>query len=154
MGMNLESYLKKNNVWFKFIQKPGTIHTADAAKVTGIDLKRITKNLICKTSEGEYAILIIPGDKRVNLKEAAEILKTQNIYLVPFDKAEEISGYPPGGTPSVGHKTRMRAIIDKSILVYETVYCGGGTRDEILELRTEDILKLNDATIGEIVHRP
>lgn len=149
--MSLEGYLKRNNVWYRFIRKPETVHTADAARVADVELKRITKNLVCKMSEGEYVLLIIPGDKRVDLKRVAGVLKVRNVSLVPFEKAEEISGYPPGGTPSVGHKTKMKVIIDKSILAYETVYCGGGTRDRLLELRTKDILKLNNAITAEIV---
>ncbi|MEM1574520.1 MAG: aminoacyl-tRNA deacylase [Nitrososphaerota archaeon] len=150
--MDLENYLKQNNVWYRFISKPETIHTADAARVTGIELKRVTKNLVCKTNEGEYVLLIIPGDKKVDLKKASEILKVKKVYLMPFDKAEEISGYPPGGTPSVGHKIKMKVIVDKSILNYETIYCGGGSRDKLLELRTSDIIRLNNAIIAEIAY--
>lgn len=152
INMNLESYLKRNNVWYRFIRKPETVHTADAARIAGIELKRVTKNLVCETSEGEYLLLIMPGDRRVNLKTVTGILKVKNVRLVPFDKAQEVSGYPPGGTPSVGHKNKMKVIVDKSILAYETVYCGGGTRDRLLELRTDDVLKLNNAIIGEIAH--
>lgn len=111
----------------------------------------MTKNLVCETGEGGYVLLIILGDRRVNLKRVAEILRVKNVRLVPFEKAEEVSGYPPGGTPSVGHKTKMKVIIDKAVLAYDTVYCGGGTRDKLLELRTKDILRLNNATI-EVIH--
>ena len=38
--MNLEEYLEQNNIWYKFVDKPETIHTADAAKESGIDLKK------------------------------------------------------------------------------------------------------------------
>ncbi|MEM2929095.1 MAG: aminoacyl-tRNA deacylase [Nitrososphaerota archaeon] len=150
--MDLESYLKQNNVWYRFISKLETIHTADAAKVAGIELNRVTKNLVCETNEGKYVLLIIPGDKKVDLKKASEILKVKKVYLIPFDKAEEISGYPPGGTPSVGHKTKMKVIIDKSVLIYETVYCGGGSRDKLLELKTSDIIRLNNAIIADITY--
>jgi prolyl-tRNA editing enzyme YbaK/EbsC (Cys-tRNA(Pro) deacylase) len=61
-----------------------------------------------------------------------------------------VSGYPPGGTPSIHHKTPLEVIVDKSILTSETIYCGGGTRDRLLELRTEDIMKLNKATTADI----
>lgn len=104
INMNLESYLKRSNVWYRFIRKPETVHTANAAKVADIELKRVTKNLVCETSEGEYVLLIIPDDRRVNLKRVAGILKVKKVHLVPFDRAEEVSGYPPGGTPSLGRK--------------------------------------------------
>ncbi len=148
--VNLEAYLKQKGIWHRFIQKAETVHTADAARAVGLELHRVTKNLVSKTDQGEHVLLIAPGDKRVNLKVAAKALGVKNLSLVSFDRAEEISGYPPGGTPSVGHKTKMRVVMDKSLLKYETLYCGGGSRDKLLELKTQDILKLNDAIIAEI----
>ena len=150
-ALSLEEYLKMNGVWHRFIHKPETIHTADAARVAGLNLNRVTKNLVSKTNEDEHVLLIIPGDRRVSLKKAARVLGVRRVSLVPFDMAEEISGYPPGGTPSVGHKETMRVVIDKSLLKYETVYCGGGSRDRLLELRVEDIIRLNRAIVADIV---
>jgi Cys-tRNA(Pro)/Cys-tRNA(Cys) deacylase len=95
--------------------------------------------------------LIVPGDSKVNLKKVAKILGVKKVRLVPFSDAENISGYPPGGTPSVGHKTQMRTLIEKKLMNFETVYCGGGSRDKLLEIRVQDIIKLNDAIVVEFV---
>ena len=148
--MDLESFLKENDVWHRFIEKTETIHTADASTVTGINLHRITKNLVSKTREKEYVLLIIPGDMRVNLKAAANVLGTKNVRLMPFSEAEAISGYPPGGTPSIGHKTPMRVIIDQELEVFDTFYCGGGTRDRLLELKLDDVKRLTNAIVAKI----
>ena len=51
------------------------------------DLHRITKNLVSKTREGEYALLVVPGDSRVDLKAAAKVLKTKNVRLMPFSES-------------------------------------------------------------------
>jgi len=146
----LEKYLKQAGIWHRFIRKKETIHTADAAKAAGLDLHRVTKNLVSKTDEGEPVLLIIPGDKRVRLKAAAKALGVRRVSLVSFEEAEKISGYPPGGTPSVGHKTPMRTVIDRELLQFETIYCGGGSRDRLLELRTEDVIRLSKAVTAEI----
>ena len=149
--MNLKQFLDNHKVWHQFVMKSETIHTADAANVAGIELHKVTKNLVSITDTGEYILLIVPGDSKVNLKEVAKMLGVKKIRLVPFSDAENISGYPPGGTPSVGHKTQMRTLIEKKLLNFETVYCGGGSRDKLLEIRVQDIIKLNDAIIAELV---
>ena len=146
----LKNYLEEAGIWHRFIEKKETIHTADAAKAAGLELHRVTKNLVSKTDEGEPVLLIIPGDRKVRLKSAARSLGARRVSLVSFEEAEKISGYPPGGTPSIGHKTRMRTVIDKSLLQYETIYCGGGSRKRLLELRTKDVIKLNNAIVAEI----
>jgi len=147
---SLEEYLKQNNVWHRFIVKQETVHTADAAKASGVDLHRLTKNLVSETDTGEYVLLVVSGDVKVDLKAAAKVLKVGNVRLVPFSGAEAISGYPPGGTPSVGHKTRMRAVVDEELTKFETIFCGGGARDRLVELRTEDVLRLNDSVVAKI----
>ena len=48
----LEKYLKSKKIWYRFIDKAETVHTADASKATGINLNRITKNLISTTNTG------------------------------------------------------------------------------------------------------
>lgn len=144
-SMDLEGYLTSLGLWHRFLEKPETIHTTDASRSTGINLNRITKNLVCKTSDGGYALLVIPGDRRVNLRKAAQALNARNVQLLNFREAEEISGYPPGGTPSVYHKTALTVVVDRSLLAQETLFCGGGTRSRLLELRTTDVLKLSKA---------
>ena len=148
--MELEEYLREQGVWYRFVEKAETVHTADASDATGIELHRITKNLVSKTRKGGYALIVVPGDVRVDLKAAARALGVKNVRLLPFAEAEEISGYPPGGTPSVGHKTEMSVVLDSKLLEMETLYCGGGTRNRLLELRVEDVVRLNDAVVAPI----
>ena len=148
--MNLEERLESEKIWHLFIEKPETVHTVDASRAVGIDLSRLTKNLVARTKEGEYLLLIVPGNARIDLKKVAELLDTKNVSLVPFDQAESISGYPPGATPSVIHKQNLRTIIDVALLRNETLYCGGGARNRILELRVEDVIRLDGATVADV----
>ena len=148
--MSLEAFLEKNKIWHRFVEKKETVHTADASQATGIDLHRITKNLISVTDSGEHVVLIVPGDRRVNLKEAARALMVKNVRLMPFDLSEPISGYQPGGTPSLGFKTKMRVVVDKELEDNKTFYCGGGSRDRLLEVKFSDVVTFNNAVVAAI----
>jgi len=151
--MDLATYLKRSHIWHRFLGKPETIHTEDASVATGIELHRITKNLLCRTSDGRYALLILQGDRRVNLQRAAQALDARNVQLLASSEAEAVSGYPPGGTPSIHHKTAMSVVVDKELLNHDTIFCGGGSRDRLLELKTEDVLRLNNAIVSQISER-
>jgi len=149
--VKLETKLKKMEVWYKFIEKSAsTVHTVDAASVTGIELHKISKNLMAQTNDGRYAALIIPGDMRLDYKEAAKTLEAKNISLVPFSEAHKISGYPPGGTPSLGYENRMDVVLDAELMPYETFYCGGGSTKMLLELRRDDVIRINKAKVQKI----
>ncbi|MBS7637450.1 YbaK/EbsC family protein [Candidatus Bathyarchaeota archaeon] len=150
MKSHLEEYLKSKGVYHRFIPKSETIHTADAASATGIELHRITKNLISVTDRGEHVVLIVPGDRRVNLRKASEVLGVRNVRLLSPEEAEAVSGYPPGGTPSLGYRERVRVIVDDELTELERIFCGGGSRDLLLEVRVEDVIRLNEAIVASI----
>lgn len=152
--MSLEEYLERNNIWHRFVEKVETVHTADASAATGIDLHRITKNLVSVTDAGEHVVLIVPGDRRVDLGAAAKALGTRNVKLMPFEQSEALSGYPPGGTPSLGYRMKMRVVIDQELSRFETFYCGGGSRDRLLEVRFADVVRLNNAVVAPISSEP
>ncbi len=149
-AMDLEAYLKEHDVWYRLIDKPETIHTKDAALHTGIDLERITKTLIFLSDEKPVAV-IVPGNRRVNITKLMETLKTRDVKLVPFESAKEYSGYDPGGTPPVNHKNVTQTIIEKTLIDYKTIYGGGGSRDKLIEMKPEDVVRLTNATIANVV---
>ncbi len=151
LQVKLETKLKNLGIWYNFIRKPeSTIHTADAATATGIELHRISKNLMAKTSDGDFVALIIPGDMRVDYKEASKVLGVKNLSLVPFEEAHTISGYPPGGTPSVGYDKKVQVILDEDLLNYDTFYCGGGSTQFLLEVKKDDVISINSAKVFKI----
>lgn len=62
--MELENYLKEKKIWYRFIEKSETIHTADAAKVAGLELNRLTKNLVSKTDSENMCYLLYRGTRK------------------------------------------------------------------------------------------
>ncbi|MBI5332002.1 MAG: hypothetical protein HZB65_00350 [Candidatus Aenigmarchaeota archaeon] len=44
----------------------------------------------------------------------------------------------------------MQVILDKKLIQYESVYGGGGERTRLLELKTNDVVRLNNAIVTEI----
>lgn len=149
--MELDERLNSEKVWHRFIEKPETVHTADASRASGVDLERLTKNLVAKTDAGDYVLLVVPGNSKTDLKKVAKLLDVRNVSLVSFEEAEGISGYPPGATPSVFHRSKMKVILDSILSKRDTLFCGGGTRNRILELKVEDVIRLNHATVADIL---
>lgn len=146
----LKQFLIKNKLWYRFIKKPETIHTADAAKVAGINLNQLTKSLVLIDNEKKLVMAVIPGNCRLEIPAIERLLGIKKLSLVPFDEAEKYSGYLPGATPPVGHRRKMEVVIDRKLLEFETIFGGGGDRDKLVELKVEDIIKFNEAKIAGI----
>jgi Cys-tRNA(Pro) deacylase len=148
--MELENYLKQEGVWYKFIDKPETIHTADAAAKAGIEINRVTKALVLLDQDKNPILSIIPGDCKLSFSKVKDAAGAKKVRLVPFEEAENISGYLPGATPMVHHKIKMKVILDKKLVQYESIYGGGGERTRLLELKTDDVIRLNNAAVADI----
>jgi Cys-tRNA(Pro) deacylase len=148
--MNLVAYLKNNKVWFKIIEKTETVHTADAAAATGIPLERVTKSLVFLDENKNPILAIIPGNCIVNKGKLKSVLDVKNVELVPFEQAEKYSGYEPGATPPVYHKNIKKVVIDQKVMLHSTVFGGGGSKKKLVELKPEDIQKLNNAIVADI----
>jgi Cys-tRNA(Pro) deacylase len=149
--MDLEEYLKKNSVWHRIIEKPETVHTADAAAKAGFELKRVTKSLVVLDQDKSPILAIIPGDRKLSFEKLKQAVNAKKVRLVPFEEAEQYSGYPPGATPMVCHKVKMKVVFDKMLAQYDTIYGGGGTRTKLLELKAADVIRLNNAEVADIV---
>jgi len=150
MDVKLEDCLKENSIWHKFINKPETIHTADAAEKTGIELKRVTKSLVLLDKDKNVILAIIPGNEKLSFSKLKNIVQSKKVRMVAFEDAKEYSGYLPGATPMIFHKLKMKVVIDKRLTQYESIYGGGGTRLKLLELKTKDVIKLNNAIVEDI----
>lgn len=147
--MELENYLKKKNVWFRLIEKEQTVHTADAAAATGIPLERITKSLVC-LADDEPIVAIIPGNRRLDTKVIAKLMNVKKVELCPFEEAHKYSGYSPGATPPVNYERVKKVFFDRILLQYETVFGGGSSRKKLLEMKPQDIVRLNNAIVEDI----
>jgi len=148
--MDLEKFLEENKIWHNFVDKPETIHTADAAKEAGIDLQRITKSLVLLNKDKNCILTIIPGNCKLSFEKVKNALNLKKIRMVAFEEAQNYSGYLPGATPMICHKEKMSVIIDEKLLKFENIYGGGGTREKLLELKTQDVIKINNAKVSDI----
>jgi Cys-tRNA(Pro) deacylase len=150
--LDLEGYLRQEGVWFRILDKPSTIHTADASKVTGVSLEHITKSLVFR-ADGQPILAVIPGDRRVDSSRLAEAVGAKKVQLVPFEEAQKFSGYPPGGTPPIHHVNIVKVVFDRELTRFDTIYGGGGSRNKLVELKVQDALKLTGGIVADISMR-
>jgi prolyl-tRNA editing enzyme YbaK/EbsC (Cys-tRNA(Pro) deacylase) len=97
--MELEEYLKKEKIWYNFIDKPETIHTADAAEKAGIELKKVTKALVMLDQDKNPILAIISGDCKLSFSKVKEAAGVKRVRLVPFEEAEIIQDISPEQLP-------------------------------------------------------
>ncbi|MFQ5993476.1 MAG: Cys-tRNA(Pro) deacylase [Acidiferrobacterales bacterium] len=121
-----------------------------AAAALGVEPERVFKTLVASLDRGDFAVAIVPVAKRLDLKALAGALRAKRASMAQEKDAERATGYVVGGISPLGQKRLLPAVIDNSILNYETVYVSAGERGLQIELAPEHLARLMAARVAAI----
>jgi Cys-tRNA(Pro) deacylase len=148
--MNLKAYLIRAGVEFESFEKKES-HTAEAAaKSLGVPLNKIVKSIVFVDENKLPLLAIVQGDQHVSRKKLQRVFNLKKAKTASPKIAEQITGYPTGGIPPIGHKNLLRTVIDPLVLENEFIWAGGGTRKKMVKLKPTDILRLSKAFVKDI----
>ena len=146
--VNLKAFLARNNIAFEFLAKKTTKHAEEASRVTGIPLKSFAKTLIFVNESGRPFVAILRGDLQVNRHLLQKLTGFKSVKTAPVELAEKVAGFPTGGIPPIGHKTKMPTFIDWQLLRSESVWCGGGSKSKLVRLLVRDVLRMSKGKVA------
>lgn len=136
--------LKEKKVTYEIFEHEAVYTNPVMADVLGVQESETVKSLVLKTKEGNLAVLVLPGDKRVNWKVAAAGMGTRK---VSFAKPEEVSdsvGCEVGCVPPFGHLTSLPVYMDPDLTKKNFVYFNPGVHDKSFKVKAWDLKKLCD----------
>lgn len=65
--------------------------------------------------------------------------------LAESAEAERVTGYKVGGISPFAQRRKLPAVIEESLLALPTIIVNGGQRGVLVELATEELVRLLDA---------
>ena len=145
---NLKAFLVKNNIAFEFLAKKTTKHAEEASRATGIPLNGFAKTLVFVNEFGNPFVAILRGDLQVNRHLLQKLTGFKSVKTAPIEVAEKATGFPTGGIPPIGHKTKMPTFIDKGLLRSKSVWCGGGSKSKLVRLQVSDVLRMSKGKVA------
>jgi len=116
----------------------------EAAAALGCAVSEITKSLVF-IADDEPAMVLIAGDRRVDLALLAEIVAAQRVRRASLDEVRTNTGYVAGGTPPFGHVKAMRVLADRSITDNDVVWVAAGSPKSVFAIRVDDLVRLSGA---------
>jgi Cys-tRNA(Pro)/Cys-tRNA(Cys) deacylase len=120
-----------------------------AAEALGIEPARLLKTLMARAGDTVVCVLVA-SDREVNLKKLAAAAGAKSAAMLGAAEAERITGYHVGGISPFGQKKRVRAFIERSVLVFPLIVVNGGRRGLQVELAPAELLRVLDATAAEL----
>lgn len=147
----LQAYLQKHRVKASILSfDEHTITVKDAELQLGVSRKRIIKSMLFIDERGTPILAIVTGDRKVSSEKLRRACGVQKVKFGSPRVVRSLTGYEVGALPPVGHKRRIRTIIDPLVLRHEIVYGGGGSTNALLEIRPNDLKRLTDAETFDI----
>ena len=87
----------------------------------------------------------------MDLKKAAKVLGEKKIEMIAVHDIEKYTGYIRGGCSPIGMKKAYKTVIDKSALQKKWIVISGGKRGIQIELSVDDLQKITEASLEEII---
>ncbi len=116
-----------------------------AAARIGVEVARIAKSLLFKSKDGDYFMVVCPGDKRLApaaLKRAAG----SKLSMTDADETERITGFRPGGVCPFA-VDGVHILLDQSLGDYDTVYPAAGTDATGVPTNLEQLLRITGGRV-------
>jgi Cys-tRNA(Pro)/Cys-tRNA(Cys) deacylase len=127
----------------------GSSYGLEAAAALGVDPTRLFKTLVA-TVDGKPAVAVVPVAGSLDLKALAATLGGKKAAMAEPAAAERATGYVTGGISPLGHRQRLRVVVDSSAEAWPTVYVSAGRRGLQVSLAPADLIRLAAATVAPI----
>lgn len=148
---NAVKWLRAQGVDFDVLEYEFTEIGADhAAEAVGRPLEAVCKTLIVRAAGKSYWVAIIPGDQRFDPGLMAAAIGVKSVDLADRAEAEKVSGYHVGGTSPFAIRRKLPVVIEESLLALDKILLNGGRRGVLVELATEDVVRLLEAKVADI----
>jgi prolyl-tRNA editing enzyme YbaK/EbsC (Cys-tRNA(Pro) deacylase) len=150
--LHLVEFLAAHDIDAEFIAPGVPMPTVPAAAAAiGAREEQILKTVLFGNKTGEYAIAIASGPRRIDRALLGEIVGVAGLRVASPDEVLAITGFPAGGVAPVGLPPELTVVVDSAVMSLPIAFGGGGREDLLLEIRTADIIRVNQARVATIV---
>lgn len=120
-----------------------------AADALDCDLGQIVKSLIFQAGD-ELVLVLTSGVNRVDEQKAAVLVGVDKLGKANADEARAATGFAIGGIPPFGHPAQLRALIDRDLLQWPTVWAAAGAPDSVFDISPDRLVEITGATTADV----
>lgn len=146
---SLSRFLREMNVWFRLHEYEEDVKTVVKAG-ENVRIEKVVKSLVFIDSNNEPFVVILPANRKANFKRIKRVLKVRDVRLARPGEVLAYSGYPVGAVPPVFHKRIKTVILDSHADAMKKVFAGGGDVNKLIEMKVEDIKRIDNPIIADV----
>jgi Cys-tRNA(Pro)/Cys-tRNA(Cys) deacylase len=122
----------------------------EAAEALGVPPASVFKTLVVVTDAGRLAVALVPVDRSLDLKAAADALGVRRVAMAPTADAERSTGYVVGGISPLGQRRKLPTLVDARALTLPRIHVSAGRRGLEITLAPADLVHLCEATVADL----
>ena len=103
---------------------------------------QLFKTLVTVGTTNTNYVFLVPVDKELDLKKAANVVHEKNITMVKSKDLLKLTGYIHGGCSPIGMKKQFKTVIDITAQNFDTIIFSAGKIGYQVELSLEEIRKI------------
>ena len=151
----VERFLRNNGVDFEILwhRKSDGRTSSEAARAWGTTLDKVIKSLVLLDRRGEALMVLVQGDRRLDLNRTELLANRSGLRLAHQDEVLQLTGYNVGGIPPIALRKKMQVVVDEGVLRHDWIFGSAGSPYAGLKMRPMDLVRLNNAVVGEIVEK-
>jgi len=122
---------------------------AEAAEARGVEPRDIVKTLVVRRRDGDYVLVLVPGDRSISWPKLRSHLGVNRLSLPPADEALFATGYERGTITPFGATTAWPVILDATA-AGRTVSIGAGAHGVAATVAADDVVRVFDAAVADV----
>lgn len=149
---NVMRILDKNKIEYKSYSYINTdaISGMEVATVLKQNPNQVFKTLVTVAKSKKNYVFVIPVNKELDLKKAANAVKEKNIEMIKSKELLGLTGYIHGGCSPIGMKKIFHTVFDESINNFESIIFSAGKIGYQVEINVNDISSIIKYDVNNI----
>jgi prolyl-tRNA editing enzyme YbaK/EbsC (Cys-tRNA(Pro) deacylase) len=145
----VQQALKSMGLGAEVMEFPKSTRTAvEAAAAIGTTVGQIAKSLVFMAGD-EPVLVIASGANRVDVEKLHRLLG-KKIIRPDAETVRRATGFSIGGVPPLGHRERLRTLVDEDLLNFTVVYAAAGTPNAVFAVSPTDLVGITEAEVANI----
>jgi Cys-tRNA(Pro)/Cys-tRNA(Cys) deacylase len=148
--------LEAQGIRYEVLSFPDTIHSAvGVAAYYSLPPAHIYKTLVVVLAPGKPALVLIAGDREIQLKRLAQALGEKKLRMATQKEAEAWTGLKVGGISALALSHRgFPVYIDRTAATLDEIVVSAGQRGMDVRLAVPDLVRVTRATFVEVTTPP
>jgi len=154
--LNSMRVLQAQGVRYEVLSFPDTIQSAvGVAAYSSLPPAQVYKTLVVVLSQGKPALVLIAGDREIQLKQLAQALGEKKLRMATQKEAEAWTGLKVGGISALALLHRgFPVYIDRTAAALDEIVVSAGQRGMDIRLTVPDLVRVTGAVFVEATTLP